>query len=82
VTFEIEKGIPVPPKWSGLTRKYPLDTMEIGDSFYVKATEYETNNTVRQRLKSSIRAFCLRCDQPKAFETRVVGDGVRVWRIA
>jgi hypothetical protein len=32
--IEIEKGIPIPSKYRTKAPKYPLDKLEVGDSFF------------------------------------------------
>lgn len=70
--FHIEKGIPV-PKMTGAGRKtkYPFESMEVGDSFFIKDTKVKTiSRTCCQHGKRLSRKFA----------SRTVDGGVRVWR--
>lgn len=67
--YKVQKGVPLPrPK------KYPLDEMEVFDSFAVSPEHRNKIATAANRLK------------PKRFSTRTVyEDGkkvCRIWRIA
>ncbi len=66
--MKIDKNIPIPPHGSTI---YPLDKLEVGDSFYVADAS--------KRHSLATRACQLR---PKKFTVRRDGEGVRVWRIA
>jgi len=71
--FEIEKNVPVQPKYFGRGISYPLQNMEIGDSFLAPIT----------KLKS-LYAWCSNYGKKhgKKFTVRTVSpDEVRVWRI-
>ena len=72
--FEIEKGIPIPPKTvngRGKT-KYPFKSMEVGDSFFVGSQH--TWKIIRSAASAYSRKYGGR------FETRKDGDGFRFWR--
>jgi hypothetical protein len=70
--FKIEKGVPLIPRPGGRTgSKYPLDEMEVGDSFLVEG------GTVKN-LSCTIRAHAKKVGGK--FATRTVEGGVRVWR--
>lgn len=69
--FEIEKNVPMPMP----IRKYPLDRMEVGDSFLIPVDGADDPEKVRNRLAMRMREL-----RPKKFITRGVTDGIRVWR--
>lgn len=75
--FKIESNLPIPEsKWVGRTPKYPWKQMKVGDSFLVPTTPDVCNKIVRQRL--SVGAYKSSCGK---FATRIVNEGVRVWRV-
>lgn len=71
--FTIEKGIPV-PKMTGAGRKtkYPFESMQVGDSFFVK------DGTVKT-LSRSCGTYGKRLE--RKFASRTVDGGARVWRV-
>lgn len=68
----IDKDIPLPPRSVGrpTAKKYPWDTMEIGDSFLHQAS-YITATTSAQRKALNGRKFSV----------RRMPDGIRIWRV-
>lgn len=84
MTLKIEKGIPVPPHRRGSRNrpsKYPLELLEVGDSFFVPGADERE----RAQAMSSIASRWKRgkfVGGPKRFTTRVVEGGVRCWRLA
>ena len=81
-SFKIEKGIPIPPKMFGFIVRipYPFLELEIGDSFWFKAslkglnTANGSHNAIEARGKG--RKFTSR------HEDRNGVKGFRTWRIA
>ena len=71
---KIERNIPIP---RSLTSKYPLEYMEIGDSFLAhdKKEQYKQTN-----IASSIRQWAIRHGDGMKFTVRQVDEGIRVWR--
>jgi len=67
----IEKNIPIPTK-----NKYPLLDMEVGDSFFVSVEAGDLPKT-RTRLNTAISR---KGNTGRAFITRSVDGGLRVWR--
>lgn len=69
---DIERGVPIP-----ITRhhKYPWESMEVGDSFFVSAEDDLHPSAVYQ---SALRA-CKRY-APRKYKSRTVDGGWRVWR--
>lgn len=73
--IEIQKNVPIPSN-RGRPIKYPLASMEVGDSFFV-ATTYRTAlgaPAARCRKKTGFR-FAIRAVEENGVK------GVRVWRI-
>lgn len=69
VEFEIDKGIPVKVSSS----KYPLEEMEVGDSFLAPKN---------QRPSISTRMTMLKKTMGREYTSRTVSeDEVRVWRV-
>jgi hypothetical protein len=88
--FEIEKGIPVPPRKAGKgstgESKYPFAEMAVGDSFAVARSGKKvgrspcaTQNAVNSRAQGWVKK-----NNPSAkFTIRIIDDKtVRCWRIA
>jgi hypothetical protein len=74
--YEIEKNVPLVGKGIGRNAKYPLASMEIGDSFVVPLKYPEQRNA----LNSAVSIFAKR--HGRKFATRRIDNSVRVWRIA
>lgn len=71
--FTIEKDIPVPKMTSvGRKMKYPFESMQVGDSFFVK------DGTVK-----SLSCSCLHHGKrlERKFASLTVDGGARVWRV-
>lgn len=70
--YKIEKGVPIPDGGRGRPTKYPLDKMDIGDSFVA----------IAPRHIFSIISFYGR-HHGKKFTARKLNDReYRIWRIA
>jgi hypothetical protein len=72
--FEIESGIPIPPA-KGKPRKYNLEDMQIGDSFWIPGVEL---SSVSGSISKGSRQLGIRCECRSLTESGV--SGVRVWR--
>jgi hypothetical protein len=75
VTFTIEKEIPMPKR--ALGGKYPLGTMECGDSFFIPAAD--------RNIQITLPSYWCK-HRPKKFVSRQIKEdgvvtGIRVWRI-
>ena len=73
--IEIDKGVPLPPAQVIFRRKYPLNTMAVGDSFFVPG---KTANDMKGPLHYA------RCSCRKFATRRVIESGItglRIWRI-
>ena len=68
--IKIDKGVPLPVTYT-VNLKYPWLEMEIGDSFFVNATQ--------SRIGS--HAWQMGNRHNRKFTTRKVDGGVRVWRV-
>jgi hypothetical protein len=76
--------IPVPPmeRVRNCQPKYPYEQMQVGQSFFV-AYSSETHKSIRTMsttIKSSICNYRKK-NASKAFTSRTVDGGVRVWRV-
>lgn len=74
--YEIEKNVPLLEKAAGRKAKYPLASMEVGDSFVVPL-KYP-----KQRSPVHSVASIFGKKHGRKFTTRRIDNGVRVWRIA
>jgi hypothetical protein len=77
VSYEVEKGVPVPPKASARTR-YPFRVLRVGESFFVPDDgKKELQNRVMGCVPKDLTKgqFCSRIAERDGVK------GVRVWRI-
>lgn len=75
--IEIEKGIPVPSKYHEKAPKYPLDKMDVGDSFFLEIVNGKKHSSLVQTITRYKK------DHPGVdFTTRKITKplGIRVWR--
>jgi hypothetical protein len=72
--YKIEKNIPIIKHYRERVKKYPLDLMEINDSFFVP-----NKDTSASALGGYLSMYFKRNN--KKFITRKVDGGFRVWRI-
>ena len=70
--YEIEKNIPRPRK-SG-SQKFPLDKMEIDDSFFVPEIDEKPHNISAYLVMYGKR-------NNKKYTMRKIQNGYRIWRI-
>jgi hypothetical protein len=70
MTYEIEKGIPIPS-----SSRFPLDRMEVEDSFAIPERHMEA-------LRSAIRKFCAQNPGRKFTTRREDRDTRRCWRVS
>lgn len=73
MTYQIEKGIPIPKSVHSNRRRYPLEDLAVNDSF---AAEIDKAKSIRSRIQAYGRST------GKVFKTRQLGDVIRVWRVA
>lgn len=84
--IEIEKNIPLEnPVSQNLKNKldiYPLQEMELWDSFLVKVKEGQTVKNLQIEMSNAGRRYVLKFNQNKKFTTRIIdSESVRMWRI-
>lgn len=85
--IEIEKGIPVADShWIAKNGNrldvYPLDQMDIGDSFKVAVSEGQTTKRLQILLCNASRRHVLKTRKGYKFTTRIISETeVRIWRI-
>lgn len=65
---------------SGLFSKN-FNSMLCGDSFCIVAKDFTEQDIAQKRLSDAIRYYQRKKDPSKRFSTRVVENGIRVWRI-
>ena len=88
--IKIETGIEVPPSakgsGGGRSSKYPLDDLEVGQSFAIPLTgeRLKQNGADRARVRLSVSIAYFQRTTGKKFTTRLLKDEgvVRCWRIA
>lgn len=75
--FTIEKGVPLPIHWGrGAPAKYPFNSMEVGDSFFVAGGTRERN-----ALRTAASWAGKRATPRKRYAIRKVDGGYRCWRV-
>lgn len=82
--IETESGIPMPPAKRGRYSsrcpcKYPLRTMEVGESFFVPVSH--PANLEKYQCAVIAAAWKIGKKTGKRFTSRQVEGGVRVWRV-
>lgn len=70
--YKIEKGVPIPDRRLKII-KYPWETMDIGDSFFVEGKHTRNLTGAAHNYGKN---------HNKIFSCRTVNNGVRVWRTA
>jgi hypothetical protein len=73
--YLIDKSVPLPDARAGYTR-YPLDLMEVADSFFAADLDTEQTHRIRTQANYYKRKY------HREYTVRQVPGGVRVWRIA
>ena len=83
MAYIIEDGIDYKQMFirSHMNRKYPWNTMKVGQSFHVKY-EGRTNQSLSSSLLSSAKAYCKRRGLKNTYITRSDDNGVRIFLIA
>lgn len=83
MSHEIENGIPIPNKKPGRPPKWPLEAMEVGDSFAVRADKVRD---VQSKLVWTIHYLRKTRGWDRKYVTRTVKENgrkmVRCWRVA
>lgn len=70
---KIEKGIAIPPKGTtGRPAKYPIEHMDVGDSFFVTGIKSTGASAIMSRARRG---------NSKKFCQRLMDGGIRIWRI-
>lgn len=77
--YAIEKGLPIPDTMTQRATKYPFAKMEVGDSFFIPLTT-QPKASARSSLYMSIRAFNKANNKDFEVITRIIDNGMRVWR--
>ena len=74
--FKIESGVPIPNEARSGRTKYPLDRLQVGNSFFVPTTALKKAQNLRATF--SVRA------KKKGIKIVSIADetGIRVWRTA
>ncbi|WP_339889768.1 hypothetical protein [uncultured Flavobacterium sp.] len=77
-TITIDKKVPLPLKRN--RRIYPLDIMEVADSFEVKIENNNKAYSKKQNVYMAIWRFCKE-NTEKKFTTASTEKGIRIWRL-
>ena len=76
MTFTIEKGVPLPEHKKRYEKKYPFETMEIGDSFVVPIAPDKSPSGLFSSISQAKKRLNIN------LTTARVDGGIRVWRVA
>ena len=81
MAYKIDKGIPLcAPR--AQSNKYPLDEMEVGDSFFVPHPDAKkARQNALARNAGQYRKPPKHTPFQRHFVTRTVEGGVRIWRV-
>lgn len=85
--MKVEKNIPIPKAKTGPTRRYQLENLSPGDSFFVACKENTKEDALRLRSTVGGALYKFRKVHPGArFTTRILVEdgvqGIRVWRMS
>lgn len=81
-TYTVEAGIPIPQRRAGTPvghtygSKYPFDEMEVGDSILFPGKQARHMGSILNTANS----WCVHRNYEWMFCTRLMEDGVRLWR--
>lgn len=78
MSFKIEKNIELPERYKKAHKKYPLEEMDVTDSFFIPYKD-EHQRTVQSRVSASITKYAKETNTK--FTIRSLEEGIRVWRI-
>ena len=78
--IKIEKNIPIPGEHSARI-KYPFEQMKKGDSFLIRVWGGKKPKFKARNLSQSAINFCRIHKLNWKFTYRIIGNGVRIWRI-
>lgn len=76
-TYKIDHDVPPPPD----RRKYPWESMKVGDSFFVDCKPHERESRADRAFSSGLK-WARRNGVDAKFSVRSERTGIRVWRIA
>jgi hypothetical protein len=71
--YAIEKNVPLPPSRRKGKERFPLNRLEVGESFVVQKHEVFAARNAAHRLNKKTG---------KVFTSRAIENGYRVWRTA
>ena len=80
MAYEIEKDVPLCSSLSK-SNKYPIDQMEVGDSFFAPHPDSKkARQNALRRNAGPYRKLPKHVTEQRHFVTRTVEGGVRIWR--
>ena len=76
MTIEIESNVPIPESTSGRRLKYPFESLEVGDSFFVEGKEPAQVSGSKKHFSAKLghRYICRTVTEDGV-------KGVRLWRV-
>lgn len=81
MSFKIENDIPTPNSQKKERQQYPLEELEVGESFFVPCdSDINSLSLNIQRIRMAIMRVEKKSRLKNAFITKVFHDGIRVWR--
>lgn len=78
-SISIDKNIDLPRR-DGKKPHYPFDSLEVGDSFFISASELIYGVKLQTKLSIAAYMYRQRKQNGRMFATRQLENGVRVWR--
>ena len=84
VRFQIDKDVALPVERQNYNKgKYPVDEMEVGDSFLVPLQGGYSASDQARLVRNAVHHHIKRREgDTRKFTTRVRSTGIRCWRIA
>ncbi len=73
--YEIQRDVPVLSR-----RKYPVDNLNVGDSFYVPFSDLPQHKNGSRSIRSAAHRYSK--ETGRKFRVSIVENGVRVWRVS
>lgn len=77
--IKVDSDIPIPEASRQGVKKYPFDTMRVGQSFLFEHN-YETQRVACQRIGAIAATWVSKHKSNRKFSCRTVEGGIRVWR--
>ncbi len=84
MTYEIDNNIPMPKLSEKGIRKYPFAEMNVGDSFLIpyNISDKKEASKIRNSVRVAGIHFGTRNERDYKYNTAIVNEGIRVWRVS